>query len=164
VLFLGIAVSGEFSRDAALAVWGLRKILNKDLSVTYHPDRANFGLNSEHQQVLSITFPRFGRRHFDGIPILIYSRHDGGEQHETTPMQSLLSLSGRGEGMQIGGTVSIRLGSVDRAGCICRGSLADCLCRTLEAFDVKDRLPAANGWTEHLSGMFNEPQVLHLNH
>jgi hypothetical protein len=164
VMFVGIAVSSEFSRDVARAVWGLRKILSKDLSATYHPDRVNFGLSSTHPQALSITFPRFGRRHFDGIPILIYSRHDSDDQHGAAPMRSLLSLSGRGEGVQIGGSVSIRLGSADRAGCICRGSLTDCLCRTLEAFDVKDRLPAANGWTEHLSGIFNEPQLLHLSH
>jgi hypothetical protein len=164
VAFLGIAVTGEFSRDVARAVWGLHKILCKDLAVTYHPHRVNFGLSSDDGQALSITFPRFGRGSFDRVPMLIYSRHDSGNQHEAAPMQSVLSLSGRGEGMQIGGSVPIHVGSADRAGCICRGSLADCLCRMLEAFDVKDRLPVANGWTEHLSGAFDEPRVLDLSH
>jgi hypothetical protein len=161
-MFVGIAVSGEFSRDVARAVWGLRKTLNKDLSVTYHADRVNFGLRSDHSQALSITFPRFGRGRFDRIPILLYSQQDSANLDNAT--QSVLSLSGRGEGLQIGGSVSIRLGSADPASCICRGSLADCLCRTLEEFDVKDRLPAANGWTEHLSGTLSEPRKLQLSH
>jgi Putative peptidoglycan binding domain len=164
VIFVGIAVSGEFSRDTAQAVWGLPKILCKDLSVIYHPDRVNFGLGSNRQHALSITFPRFGRGSFDGIPVLMYTRRDSADQRGSTPMRSLLSLSGRGEGLQIGGSVSVHLGSSNRAGCICRGSLQDCVCRVLEAFDVKDRLPAANGWTEHLSGTLDEPRLLHLSH
>jgi hypothetical protein len=164
VIFLGIAVTGEFSREVARDVWGLQKILCKDLAVAYRPDRVNFGLSSDHGQGLSITFPRFGGGSFDRIPMLIYSRQDSGDQRAAAPMQSVLSLSGQGEGVQIGGSVSIHVGSANRAGCICRGSLADCLCRMLEAFDVKDRLPVANGWTEHLSGTFHEPRVLDLSH
>jgi hypothetical protein len=33
----------------------------------------------------------------------------------------------------------------------------------LEQSDVKDRLPIANGWTEHLSGTLDAPRALHLS-
>jgi hypothetical protein len=163
-VFLGIGVSGEFACDTGRVIWGLRKVFNKDLSVAYRPNRAAFGLGSDHPESLSIGFPRFGRRRSEGIPVSIYSRQDGGGGHNATPLRSVLTLSGRGQGVQVGGSVSIRLGSGDRAHCVCRGLPEDCLCRTLEEFEVKDRLPAANGWTEHLSGILDEPQAVRLSH
>jgi hypothetical protein len=162
-MFVGIAVTGEFSRDAARAVWGLRKILNKDLSVAYQAHRVDFGLGPNHSEGLSISFPRFGQGRFDNVPILVYSRQESGDRHGGTPMQSVLSLSGRGQGLQVGGSVSMRLGTANPAACLCRGSPVDCLCRTLEKFDVKDRLPIANGWTEHLSGTLDAPRALRLS-
>ena len=76
----------------------------------------------------------------------------------------MLTLSGRGQRIQVGGSVSIRLGGGNGAHCICRGVPEDCLCRTLEEFEIKDRLPAANGWTEHLSGILDAPQAVRLSH
>jgi hypothetical protein len=163
-MFLGIGVSGEFACDTGRAIWGLRKVFNKDLAVAYRPHRAAFGLGSDHPESLSIGFPRFGQRRFEGIPVSIYSRQDGGERRSATPLRSVLTLSGRGQGIQVGGSVSIRLGGGDRAHCVCRGLPEDCLCRTLEEFEVTDRLPAANGWTEHLSGILEAPQAIHLSH
>jgi hypothetical protein len=163
-IFLGIGVSGEFACDTGRVIWGLRKVFNKDLSVAYRPNRSAFGLASDHPESLSIGFPRFGQRRSEGIPVSIYSRQNGGEGHIGTPLRTVLTLSGRGQGIQVGGSVSIRLGGGDRAHCLCRGSLEDCLCRTLEEFEVKDRLPAANGWTEHLSGILDAPQALRLSH
>jgi hypothetical protein len=161
-MFLGIGVSGEFACDTGRAIWGLRKVFNKDLSVAYHPDRAAFGL--VHPESLSIGFPRFGQRRSEGIPVSIYSQQNGGEGHSATPLRSVLTLSGRGQGIQVGGSVSIRLGGGDRTHCVCRGSPEDCLCRTLDELEVKDRLPAANGWTEHLSGILDAPQAVRLSH
>ena len=163
-MFLGIGVSGEFARDAARAIWGLRKVFNKDLSVAYRADRVDFGLGSDSPESLSIGFPRFGQRRSEGIPVSIYSRRDGGEGHSATPLRSVLTMSGRGQGIQVGGSVSMRLGGGNRAHCICRGLPEDCLCRTLEEFEVKDRLPAANGWIEHLSGVLDAPQAVRLSH
>ncbi len=160
--FVGIGVSGEFSREAGQAIWGLTKVFNRDLSVAYRPDRAVFGVGP-HRESLSVSFPRFGQRRSEGIPISIYSRRHSGEGHGAVPLRSVMTLSGRGQGLQIGGSVSIRLGSANRAGCICRGSPQDCLCRTIEEFDIKDRLPAANGWTEHLSGTFDAPQAVRFS-
>jgi hypothetical protein len=162
-MFLGIGVSGEFARDAARAIWGLRKVFNKDLSVAYRANRAAFGLGSDHPGSLSIGFPRFGQRRSDDIPVSIYSQREGGEGHHATPLRSVLTMSGRGQGVQVGGSVSIRLGGGDRSHCVCRGSPGDCLCLTLEELEVKDRLPAANGWTEHLSGILDAPQAVHLS-
>jgi hypothetical protein len=163
-MFLGIGVSGEFARDTARAIWGLRKVFNKDLSVVYRPHRAAFGLGSDHPESLSIGFPRFGQRRSEEVPVSIYSRQDGGDGHGATPLRSMLMMSGRGQGIQVGGSVSIRLGGGDRAHCVCQGLPEDCLCRTLEEFAVKDRLPAANGWTEHLSGILDAPQAVQLSH
>jgi hypothetical protein len=158
-MFVGIGVNGEFSRDAGRAVWGLEKVYNQDLSVTYRLDSVGFCLRSGDPEALSISFPRFGTRRFDGVPMLIHSRRGHGDRQQAQSLQSLMSLSGHGGGVQVGGSVSIRLGSVDRAACICRGSIEDCLCNRLRQLDITDRLPAANGWTEHLSGVFEAPQA-----
>jgi hypothetical protein len=160
-MFLGIGVSGEFACDTGRAIWGLRKVFNKDLVVSYRPDRAVFGLGSDQLESLSIGFPRFGQRRSQGIPVSLYS---SGQGDSAAPLRTILTLSGRGQGIQVGGSVSIRLGGGDRAHCVCRGLPEDCLCRTLEEFEVKDRLPAANGWTEHLSGILEGPQAVRLSH
>ena len=123
-----------------------------------------FGLGSDHPESLSIGFPRFGHRRSEGIPVSIYSQREGGAGHAATPLRSVLTMSGRGQGLQVGGSVSMRLGGGDRAHCVCRGLPEDCLCRTLEEFEVQDRLPAANGWTEHLTGILDAPQAVHLSH
>jgi hypothetical protein len=159
-MFVGIGVNGEFSRDAGKAVWGLEKVFSEDLSVTYRAESVAFGLRSGHPETLSISFPRFGSRRFHDIPMLIHSRRSLGYGQRDEPLQSLMSLSGNGGGVQVGGSVSIHLGSIDRRACICRGSLEDCLCYRLRRLDVTDRLPAANGWTEHLSGIFEAPRAL----
>jgi Putative peptidoglycan binding domain len=161
-IFVGIGVNGEFSREAGGAVWGLKKVFNRDLSVAYRPGQAAFGIGSHHD-ALSVSFPRFGKRRSEAISMSIYSRRRGAGGHGSSPLRSLMTLSGRGQGLQVGGSVSIRLGSANPAGCLCRGSSEDCLCRTLAELDIKDRLPAANGWTEHLSGTFDAPQALRLN-
>jgi hypothetical protein len=159
-MFLGIGVNGEFSRDAGKAVWGLEKVFSEDLSVTYRADTVAFGLRSGHPETLSIGFPRFGSRRFHAIPTVIHSRRSLGHGHREEPLQSLMSLNGHGSGVQVGGSVLVRLGSIDRGACICRGSTEACLCNRLRRLDVTDRLPAANGWTEHLSGIFEAPRTL----
>ncbi|MGC2202003.1 MAG: hypothetical protein WA633_17945 [Stellaceae bacterium] len=159
-MFVAIGVNGEFSRDAGQAVWGLEKVFSEDLSVTYRADSVGFGLRSGHPETLSISFPRFGTRRFHGIPILIHSRRRHGDGQRVQSLQSLMSLSGHGGGVQVGGSVSIRLGRIDRAACICQGSIEDCLCNRLRRLDVTGRLPAANGWIEHLSGIFEAPRAL----
>ena len=158
-MFVGIGVNGEFSRDAGQAVWGLEKVFSEDLLVTYRADSVGFGLGSGHPETLSISFPRFGTRRFHSIPMLIHSRQGHGDRQRVQSLQSLMSLSGHGAGIQVGGSVSIRLGAIDPAACICQGSIEDCLCNRLRRLDVIGRLPAANGWTEHLSGTFEAPQA-----
>ena len=159
-IFVGIGVNGEFSRDAGKAVWGLEKVLREDLSVTYRADSVGFGLSSGHPETFWVSFPRFGTRRLHDIPMLIHSRRGHDDGHLAEPLQSLMSLSGHGSGTQVGGSVLIRLGSVDRGTCICRGSIEDCLCNRLRRLDVTGRLPIANGWTEHLSGIFEAPRAL----
>jgi hypothetical protein len=161
-IFVGIGVNGEFSQSAGRAIWGLNKVFNSDLSVAYHSGRAVFGIGSR-LEALSVVFPRFGKRRSDRIPIAIYSRRHGDIGGDGLPVRSLMTLSGRGQGFQVGGSVSIRLGTGNPTGCVCRGKPYDCLCRTIEEFGFKDRLPAANGWTEHLSGTFDAPEPVRLS-
>lgn len=66
-MFLGIGVSGEFARDAARAIWGLRKVFNKDLSVAYRADRVDFGLGSDPQIVVD-RLPALRTAAFGGHP------------------------------------------------------------------------------------------------
>jgi hypothetical protein len=159
-MFVGIAVSSAFSRDASRAIWGLHKVFHKDLSVSYRPDRVRFGLTADHPGTLSVAFPRFGTAASNQIPIPIYSRLESSGSEAATPLRSIMSLSGRGEGVQVGGSVSIRVGQPNAWNCICRGAVENCLCRTLQKFDVEQRLPALNVWIGHLSGAFEAPEEL----
>jgi len=162
-MFVGIAVSDESSREPARLIWGLHKICHPDLAASCRPDRVRFGLAPPRPGTLAITFPRFGAGRSDRIPIFVYSCLGGDGMEEVTPIRSLISRSGSGEGTQVGGSVSIQLGRENAAECLCKGFAEVCLCRTLMRFEIKDRLPAANGWTEHLSGTFNAPQELSLS-
>lgn len=154
-MFVGFVVSGEFTRDASRAIWGLEKVVDPDLAVSYAPDIVRFGL--DRPDSLAATFPRFGTRRSDHIPLLVYSRL---AEPDPVPVVSLMTRGGRGEGVQIGGSVVLRLGLGNPSGCACRGSAEQCLCRTFARFGVAGRLPAANGWTEHLSGTFDAPRRL----
>jgi hypothetical protein len=162
-MFVGFVVSGEFTSETSRRFWGLEKVVRRDLAVSYGPRRVWFGL-TDNQDALAVSFPRFGRLSSDSIPVPVYSRLTGAGAEPAIPLVSLLTRSGRGEGLQIGGSVSIRLGTANVGGCVCRGSTDCCLCQRLEQFGIKDRLPAANGWSEHISGTLDAPQPLRLSH
>ena len=161
-VFVDFVVSGEFTSETARAIWGLEKIVRKDLDVSYGPGRARFGL-ADNRDALAISFPRFGNRHSDGVPMLLYSRLAGGDAQAATPLVSIVTRSGHGEGVQIGGSVSVQLGTANMGACVCQGRSEACLCQRLEQFGVKDRLPAANGWCEHMHVTLDAPQPLRLS-
>lgn len=162
VMFVGLAVSAEFSRDASRAIWGLEKVFHEDLSVWYSASCARFGLD-ERAMALSVTFPRFGQARSQSIPMLVYSRLAGAETRASAPVVSMMSRSGEREGIQVGGSVGVQLGSANPAGCVCRGFTEQCLCRTVEQFGIQNRLPAVNGWSEHLSFTLEGPQKLRVS-
>ncbi len=159
-MFVGIGVSGAFSRDAGRDIWGIRKTYNPQLSASYSPGQARFGILDAIPGALTLGFPRFGTWRSANVPLLIYSRPASASAGNAPTLFSRMTLGGQGEGVQIGGSVSIRLGTANPAGCVCQGALDQCLCATLERFEVKDRLPAANGWTEHMTAALDAPRAL----
>jgi hypothetical protein len=57
--YLAIAVTQEFTKEAAQVVWGLDKILAPKLAVRYAADHVRFGLSNGSGKALSVRFPRF---------------------------------------------------------------------------------------------------------
>ena len=72
----------------------------------------------------------------------------------------MTTKSGSGEGTQIGGSVVLELGARGDGLCLCGDGKSACLCDMLRAFDIADRLPAANGWTERQTALFGGPRLL----
>jgi hypothetical protein len=83
------------------------------------------------------------------------------------PIRSIMDRSGIQEGVQIGGSVGVRLGRKPtddgRDGrCLCSDSKAPCLCDALRLLEIDKTLPAANGWTERMTGNVGAPGSLHI--
>lgn len=156
--YLAIVVTQEFTREAARIVWGLEKTLCPQLAVRYAADEVQFGLPGKNGRALSIRFPRFGAGRSSDVPTFSISRR--GEGSEKRTYWALTTKSGVGEGMQIGGSVKLQLGVAGDGKCVCSDGKSACLCETLRAFDIADRLPAANGWTERQTATFGAPRLL----
>jgi hypothetical protein len=45
---------------------------------------------------------------------------------------------------------------------LCKNKQSACLCEVLRTFDIAERFPAANGWTERQSALFGPPRLLDL--
>ena len=159
--YLAIVVTQQFTRDAARVVWGLEKIVAPQLAVRYAADNVRFGLSDGRGKALSIRFPRFGDGQSSDQPTFSVSQRDEGAKKRT--YWAMTTKSGNGEGMQIGGSVELELGEPGDGGCICSDGKSACLCETLRAFDIVDRLPAANGWTERQTALFGGPRLLDLS-
>jgi hypothetical protein len=154
--YLAILVTQEFTKEAARVVWGLDKMLCPELAVRYAADKVLFGLSDKQGKALSISFPRFGAGRSSDMPIFSVSQR--GER----AYWALTTKSGSGEGTQIGGSVKLQLGVAGGGECLCGDGKSACLCETLRAFDIADRLPAANGWTERQTAVFGPPRLLDL--
>ena len=158
--YLAIVVTQEFTKEAAGVVWGLEKIVFPKLAVRYAADKVVFGLMGTKGKVLSIRFPRFGDGRSSDVPTFSISQRGVGPERRT--YWALTTKSGSGEGTQIGGSVRLRLGVAGAGECLCADGKSGCLCETLRTFDIADRLPAANGWTERQTAFFGAPRVLKL--
>jgi hypothetical protein len=64
--------------------------------------------------------------------------------------------------MQVGGSVLLELGVRGDGLCLCGDGKSACLCDTLRSFDIAERLPAANGWTERQTAAFGPARLLTL--
>lgn len=158
--YLAIVVTQEFTKEAARVIWGLDKILCPNLAVRYAADQVLFGLSDKSGKALSIWFPRFGTERSSDLPIFSVSQRGEGPERRT--YWAMTIKSGSGEGTQIGGLVKLQVGVPGDGECLCGDGKSPCLCETLRAFDIADRLPAANGWTERQTAVFGAPRLLNL--
>lgn len=153
VHYLAIVVSQAFTKDAAKIVWGIEKTLRPTCSAIYATDYVRFQVAPG---ALAITYPRFGTASSAAIPI-----HSVSFQNKLA-MQAVSMRAGSGEGSQIGGSVRLMLGDPKVGNCLCAGEAEKCFCDTLRKFDIASFLPAANGWTEKMTGDFGPPSPMKL--
>jgi hypothetical protein len=158
--YLAIVVTQEFTKQAAHIVWGLEKIVSPKLTVGYAADHVQFGLSNASGKALSVRFPRFGDGQSSDMPTFSVSQRGRGPERRT--YWAMTTKSGSGEGTQIGGSVVLELGVPGGGLCLCGDRKTDCLCETLRTFDIAERLPAANGWTERQTAVFGAPRLLDL--
>jgi len=169
LFFAHMVVSAPFPVEPARQVWGFRLDHFPGLHVDYDVEWAQFKAGHSAEGEFCLTLPRFGTGRSFEIPIVIYSArlldHADAEMH---PARTILERSGIHEGVQIGGSVDVRLGSkpdvYGRGGrCFCAEPGVPCLCDTLRQLEIIGTLPAANGWTERMTGAVGMPGPLHIH-
>lgn len=164
VTSITVAVNAEFTRRATRIVWGIDKLMAPHMAATFAEEAVTFRLNTQRPSGLSATFPRLRMSRSTTISIPLYTVKEDSEGMPK-PLQATILRRGDGEGTQISGNVGVTLGERD-GGC-CLGpdvTGPDCLCRTMRELGVAGRLPAANGWTDHMSGSFSAPHRPPFNH
>jgi hypothetical protein len=167
-LFARLLVSDQFSLEPARRIWGFHKDCFEDLQVHYGETDARFYTGHGAGTDFRLTLPRFGTSRSFDVPMVIYSvRQPDQADAIAGPVRAILDRSGSGEGMQIGGTVTLHLGRKPAdAGrhsgtCFCSTGIP-CLCDELRGLGIDRRLPAANGWTERMTGQLEAPGPLGL--
>jgi hypothetical protein len=168
-LFARLLVSDRFSLEPARRIWGFHKDCFEDLRVHYGETDARFYTGYGAGTDFHLTLPRFGASRSFDVPMVIYSvRQPDPADAISGPVRTIFDRNGSGEGMQIGGTVSLHLGRkpVDTGQhtgtCFCTKADIPCLCDELRGLGI-DRSPAAaNGWTERMTGRLEAPGPLGL--
>jgi hypothetical protein len=156
--YLAIVVTQEFTKEAARVAWGLEKTVSPKLAVRYAADNVLFGVPNRTGKALSIRFPRFGDALSFDLATFSISRRGAGRERRT--YWAMTTRGGSGEGKQIGGSVRLELGRSGDGLCLCADGKSVCVCEMLGRFDIADRLPAANGWTERQTAVFGPPRLL----
>jgi len=161
MLFLSLTVNQEFTRAAADTIWGYHKTLGRNMAVRYTAGSAAFSIDANDATALSVSFPRFGSGSSTNVPSYTYSLKNDADQKKR-PHRTHFSRSGAGEGVQIRGNVHLTLGDGTQKNCACRLAPAGseeqaCVCLMLRELGVADQLPAANGWSEQMSGALAAP-------
>jgi hypothetical protein len=159
-----MAVNHEYTQKAARAVWGIEKHLAPHMAVTYEEERVRFRLAAGQRSCLTVLYPRLQSSRSIMVPMPLYSTVED-DEGQTVPLHATIQRSGEGEGMQFSGSVLLRLGDETATGCCLGPEVAgsDCICRTLRDLGVAQRLPAANGWTEHMVGSLSAPDITPFN-
>lgn len=153
-----IIVSDAFSVEPGRRVWGFKKDLFEPLHVRYRPDQVVFHTGNATAADFTLTLPRFGTGRSLDVPVTIYGIRAGDPADAIAgPVRSVLERSGSGEAMQIGGSVALKLGSRTSGSCFCSAPGTSCLCETLQTLGLDRTLPAANGWTERMTGTLEAP-------
>jgi hypothetical protein len=159
-----MAVNQDYTREAARAVWGIEKHLARHMAVAYEEECVRFQLAAGQRSCLSVLYPRLQSSRSTAVPMPLYSTVED-DEGRTVPLRATIQRSGEGEGMQISGSVRLRLGDETASGC-CLGpeiTGSNCICRTLRDLGVVGRLPAANGWTENMVGSLSGPDIMPFN-
>jgi hypothetical protein len=166
-LFARLLVSDPFSLEPARRIWGFHKDCFEDLRVHYSETDASFHTGLGGGTDFRLRLPRFGASRSFDVPVVIYSmRQPDSADAIEGPVRAILDRSGSGEGMQIGGSVALHLGRsrqhTDTGTCFCSKTDIPCLCDELRGLGIDRTLPAANGWTERMTGRLEAPGPLGL--
>jgi hypothetical protein len=171
-LFARLLVSDRFSVEPTKRIWGFHKDVFKDLQVYYGKSYAQFRTGQGAEGDFFLTVPRFGTGRSSEIPLVIYSaRSPGPDSALAGSVRLIMKRNGDREGVQVGGTVEVQLGrrpAPDANGnptghCFCSNPDIPCLCDELRLLEIDQTLPAANGWTERMTGEFGAPGPLGLH-
>jgi hypothetical protein len=156
--YLAIVVTQQFTKEAARVAWGLEKTVAPRLEVRYAADNVLFAVHNAKGKAFSIRFPRFGDARSSDQPTFSISRRGAGSERRT--YWAMTTKSGSGEGTQIGGSVQLEFGKPGDDLRLGADGKSVGLCEMLRGFDIADRLPAANGWTERQTAVFGPPRLL----
>jgi hypothetical protein len=163
--FARLIVSDAFSLKPARTIWGFRKDHCEDLHVHYGRRRVWFHTAEGDERSFAFAVPRFGEARSNDVPLVIYALREAGDEDGLAgPVRAVLVRSGSGEGVQIGGSVRLRLGAKPKEGeagsCFCGKSGVACLCDHLRGLGIDQVLPAANGWSERMHAHLLPPGPL----
>jgi hypothetical protein len=163
--FARLIVSDAFSLEPAQSIWGFAKDHYEDLHVHYGRRRVWFHTAEGDEGDFLFALPRFGAARSNDVPLVIYALREAGDEDGLAgPVRAVLERSGSGEGVQIGGSVRLRLGVKPQASeagsCFCGKADVACLCDQLRGLGIDKVLPAANGWSERMYGHLLPPGPL----
>ena len=143
-----LPVNGDFTREAGEKIWGYPKSL-ADLQFEYRTDRvdcelrrAKKGAKGSGEEVMKLTYTRYGTGSSTKIPLYSYTLKGG------VPTFTIFTRSGQGEHSVAGGEgFSVELGKTDP------------LAERLRSLGLP-KAPIMQAWTEHMSGNFGVPHPL----
>jgi hypothetical protein len=174
---LTLPVSQAFSRDAGRQIWGYPKVLAPGLTISRDGPRVHCRVVQDDPSTFALTLPGGGYRGSSDVSVSQrggISRLPIGTSSEVTAVgytikegrsqRVVITRTGEGERLQVGGHVEVRLGAGDENNCPCglidRSVGAICLCRLLQRLNVPAKKPVACGWTEHMSATLSAPHPL----
>lgn len=175
MFILALPVNQRFSRDAGRQIWGYPKVLAPGLTISREGSSVRCTVVPDDPSTFALTLPRGGHRRASDVPIPRGPLHRGiGTSSEMAVVSYTLkegrsqrvvvSRTGEGERLQVGGDVHLHLGNGDDNNCPCgladRDAGAICLCHLLRRLNLEEKKPVACGWTERMSATLSAPRPL----